>query len=57
MKRRKLLYLVSKLWYPVLHRLPMAAAARDAGYEAPMVTKADCAQRFLSEGSVLQPAN
>jgi hypothetical protein len=29
---QKILYLISEDWYFVLHRLPMARAARDASY-------------------------
>jgi hypothetical protein len=33
-----LVYLVTEDWYFVSHRLPMARAARDAGYEVHVLT-------------------
>ena len=38
MARWKLLYFVSVDWYFVSHRLPLAVAARDAGYDVTVVT-------------------
>jgi glycosyltransferase involved in cell wall biosynthesis len=35
----KLLYLVSEDWYFVSHRLPLAAAAREAGYDVVVATR------------------
>ena len=35
----RLLYLVSEDWYFLSHRLPMARAARDAGYEVHVATR------------------
>ena len=34
-----LLYLVSEDWYFLSHRLPMARAAREAGYEVHVATR------------------
>lgn len=39
--RPRLLYLVSEDWYFLSHRLPMARAARDAGYEVHVATRID----------------
>ena len=53
---RKLIYLVSEDWYFVSHRLPMARAARDAGYEVHVATRVvDCARQIESEGFILHP--
>lgn len=53
---RKLLYLVSEDWYFVSHRLPMARAAKDAGYEVHVATRVvDCAPQIESEGFILHP--
>lgn len=38
---QKILYLVSEDWYFVSHRLPMARAARAAGYEVHVATRVD----------------
>jgi glycosyltransferase involved in cell wall biosynthesis len=37
--RRKLLYLVTEDWYFCSHRLPIARAARDAGYDVVVATR------------------
>ncbi len=39
MTKKKLLYLVTEDWYFVSHRLALAQAARDAGYDVSVVTK------------------
>jgi len=53
---RKLLYLVSEDWYFLSHRLPMARAAKQAGYEVHVATRvADGAQQIKSEGFILHP--
>ena len=53
---RKLLYLVSEDWYFLSHRLPMARAAKQAGYEVHVATRvADGAQQIQSEGFILHP--
>ena len=35
----RLLYVVSEDWYFLSHRLPMARAARDSGYEVHVATR------------------
>ena len=53
---RKLLYLVSEDWYFLSHRLPMARAAKQAGYEVHVATRvADGAQQIQGEGFILHP--
>ena len=53
---RKILYLVSEDWYFISHRLPMARAAREAGYEVHVATRVgDCAEQIRREGFVLHP--
>lgn len=39
MKRSKLLFLVTEDWYFCSHRLPLAVAAREAGFEVVVVTR------------------
>ena len=52
----RLIYLVSEDWYFVSHRLPMARAARDAGFEVHVVTRVvDCGTEIEREGFVLHP--
>jgi glycosyltransferase involved in cell wall biosynthesis len=53
---RKILYLVSEDWYFVSHRLPMARAAKRAGYEVHVATRVDeCGDEITREGFVLHP--
>jgi glycosyltransferase involved in cell wall biosynthesis len=53
---QKILYLVSEDWYFVSHRLPMARAARSAGYAVHVATRiGDCADKIRNEGFNLQP--
>ena len=53
---QKILYLVSEDWYFVSHRLPMARAARNAGYEVHVATRVgNCAGQIESEGFRLHP--
>jgi len=53
---QKILYLVSEDWYFVSHRLPMARAARGAGYEVHVATHVDkCAAQIEREGFTLHP--
>lgn len=53
---RKLVYLVSEDWYFISHRLPMARAARDAGYEVHVATRVvACGEQIEREGFVLHP--
>ncbi len=48
----RLLYLVSEDWYFLSHRLPMARAARDAGYEVHVATRVvDGGAAIQAEGS------
>src|SRR5579864_9215656 len=53
---QKILYLVSEDWYFVSHRLPMARAARNAGYEVHVATRVGiCAAQIEGEGFHLHP--
>ncbi|HEY7998121.1 MAG TPA: glycosyltransferase family 4 protein [Pseudolabrys sp.] len=53
---QKVLYLVSEDWYFVSHRLPMARAARGAGYEVHVATRiAAHAAAIEREGFILHP--
>ena len=53
---QKILYLVSEDWYFVSHRLPMARAAKRAGYEVHVATRvADYAAAIEREGFILHP--
>jgi glycosyltransferase involved in cell wall biosynthesis len=53
---QKILYLVSEDWYFVSHRLPMARAARSAGYEVHVATRVGkCAAQIEGEGFHLHP--
>src|SRR6185503_16593517 len=50
------LYVVTEDWYFVSHRLPMARAARDAGFEVHVATRvADHAAGIRAEGFTLHP--
>ncbi len=52
----RLLYLVSEDWYFLSHRLPMARAARDAGYEVHVATRVvDGGAAIKAEGFALHP--
>ena len=53
---QKILYFVSEDWYFVSHRLPMARAAKAAGYEVHVATRVgDYAQQIIAEGFSLHP--
>ncbi len=53
---QKILYLVSEDWYFISHRLPMARAARSAGYEVHVATRVGkCAAQIEGEGFHLHP--
>src|SRR5262245_26160077 len=53
---RRLLYVVTEDWYFLSHRLPMARAARAAGFEIHVATRvADGAAAIRSEGFNLHP--
>jgi glycosyltransferase involved in cell wall biosynthesis len=52
----RLLYLVSEDWYFLSHRLPMARAARDAGYEVHVATRVvEGGAAITAEGFQLYP--
>jgi glycosyltransferase involved in cell wall biosynthesis len=52
----RLLYVVTEDWYFLSHRLPMARAARDAGFEVHVATRvADGAPAIAAEGFALHP--
>jgi glycosyltransferase involved in cell wall biosynthesis len=52
----KLVYLVTEDWYFVSHRLPMARAARDAGFEVHVATRVAAHGAAIErEGFVLHP--
>jgi glycosyltransferase involved in cell wall biosynthesis len=54
--RPKLIYLVTEDWYFWSHRLPMARAARDAGFDVAVATRVrDHGQRIEDEGFRLLP--
>lgn len=54
----KLIYLVSEDWYFISHRLPMARAARDAGFEVHVATRVvDHATAIEREGFILHSLN
>lgn len=54
--RPKLIYLVTEDWYFWSHRLPMARAARDAGFDVAVATRvAEHGERIRAEGFVLHP--
>ncbi|HEX5425729.1 MAG TPA: glycosyltransferase family 4 protein [Candidatus Acidoferrales bacterium] len=55
---RKLVYLVTEDWYFISHRLPMAHAARDAGFEVHVATRVtNHRQAIEREGFVLHALN
>lgn len=52
----RLIYLVTEDWYFVAHRLPMARAAKGAGFEVHVATRvANHAAAIESEGFILHP--
>ena len=54
----RLLYLVSEDWYFLSHRLPMARAARDAGFDVHVATRVDKGGAAIeAEGFTLHPLN
>jgi N-acylglucosamine 2-epimerase (GlcNAc 2-epimerase)/Glycosyl transferase 4-like len=54
----RLVYLVTEDWYFISHRLPMARAARDAGYEVHVATHVDRHRAAIeAEGFSLHPLN
>jgi glycosyltransferase involved in cell wall biosynthesis len=57
-RRPRLLYLVSEDWYFLSHRLPMARAAREAGYDVHVATRVvDGGAAIKAEGFTLHPLN
>lgn len=56
--RPRLLYLVSEDWYFLSHRLPMARAARDAGYDVHVATRVvEGGAAIAAEGFTLHGLN
>jgi len=56
MQRARLLYLLTEDWYFVGHRLPVARAARDSGYEVHVVTRVkEDGGAIAAEGFQLHP--
>src|SRR5271169_5449381 len=56
MQRPRVLYLLTEDWYFVGHRMPVARAARDAGYEVHVATRVkDHGRAIEAEGFVLHP--
>jgi glycosyltransferase involved in cell wall biosynthesis len=54
--RPRLLYLVSEDWYFLSHRLPMARAARDTGFDVHVATHVvDGGEAIAAEGFTLHP--
>lgn len=52
----KILYLVSEDWYFISHRLPMARAAQEAGYEVHVATRvSEFGDKIAREGFVVHP--
>ena len=55
-RKLRLLYLVSEDWYFLSHRLPMARAARDAGYDVHVATRVvNGGAAITNEGFALHP--
>jgi glycosyltransferase involved in cell wall biosynthesis len=53
---KRLLFLVTEDWYFWAHRLPLARAARDAGYDVTIATRVDhLGERIGAEGFRLEP--
>lgn len=56
MSKPKILFLVTEDWYFWSHRLPLARAARDSGYEVSVATRVDgFGERIRAEGFKLHP--
>ncbi len=54
--RKKILYLVTEDWYFCSHRLPIARAARDRGFDVVVATRVEShGERILDEGFRLVP--
>src|SRR5436305_5552116 len=55
-ERLKLLFLVTEDWYFWSHRLPVARAARDAGFEVVVATRVQAhGERIRAEGFAVRP--
>jgi glycosyltransferase involved in cell wall biosynthesis len=55
-RRPKLLFLVTEDWYFCSHRLPVARAARDAGFEVVVATRVRAhGEEIRDEGLILRP--
>src|SRR5262245_37454381 len=53
---KRLIFLVTEDWYFWAHRLPLARAARDAGYDVTIATRVDLlGERIAAEGFRLAP--
>jgi len=58
MSKPRIVYLVTEDWYFVSHRLPMARAARDAGYDVHVATHVERhADAITAEGFTVHPLN
>ncbi len=56
LKRPKIIYLVAEDWAFLSHRLPIARAARDAGFDVTIATHiTDCGEKIKQEGFKLIP--
>ncbi len=54
--KRTLIYVVTEDWYFLSHRLPLARAARNAGYDVVVLTRVNAArEKILEEGFRLIP--
>ena len=55
-RRQKLLFLVTEDWYFCSHRLPVARAAREAGFEVVVATRVRAhGEEIRDEGFALRP--
>src|SRR5262245_4504478 len=55
-EKKRLLFLVTEDWYFWAHRLPLARAARDAGYDVTIATRVDLlGEHIAAEGFRLKP--
>jgi glycosyltransferase involved in cell wall biosynthesis len=56
MRKRKIIFVIAEDWYFWSHRLPLATAARDAGYEVLIATRVhEHGAKILNEGFKLIP--
>src|SRR5262245_22199032 len=55
-RKRRLLFLVTEDWYFWAHRLPLARAARDAGYDVTVATRVGrLGEQIKAEGFLVEP--